>query len=169
MTVWLHQNHAESLLEMQNVGALSTGLNSKLSCAKGNVWSDLGTTTLGNGQWSIRMLQVSVKHVNNLKCDKVLVITGTYIAMLTVSHCECSANIHSFHLHHISRVSPEWLNHFIKSFLLWSRKELASCRLRFFSQPTLFRVLKHFKLSSSPPTRGRRERRLIGKGSCRFA
>lgn len=35
-----------------------------------------------------------------------------------------------------------------------------------FSKPTLIRVLRHFNLSSNPPTRGRREERLIGKGRC---
>lgn len=33
----------------------------------------------------------------------------------------------------------------------------------FFSNPTLFKALKHFNLSSIPPTRGRGERWLIGK------
>jgi hypothetical protein len=37
-------------------------------------------------------------------------------------------------------------------------------RLRFFSKPILFIILKHFNLPSSPQTRGRNKRRLIGKG-----
>lgn len=37
-----------------------------------------------------------------------------------------------------------------------------------FSKPTLIRVLKHFNLPSSPPTRGSGERRLIGKGGDLF-
>ena len=36
-----------------------------------------------------------------------------------------------------------------------------------FSKPKLIRVLKCFNLPTSPPTNGRRERRLIWKGFCR--
>jgi hypothetical protein len=38
--------------------------------------------------------------------------------------------------------------------------------LDFFSKPTSIRVLKHCNLPSSPPTKSRGERRLIGQELC---